>query len=253
MMKKLLSITILLALSKTTYAVPLYPTSELLNPVDIYIQGHEIMLHANQDFLEKEEVDSIKINGVIGLSSNGNTCDVAIQKGYYSNDEDLTILSRGKSREFIDVSDDGCYPEMMGAIVETEKYGTWKYSKPNKLHSIFTAGAVEEISGWFNPNPDAVAVSVEVNPDKSITITSNLDEIEIFKVSGAHKSQLERCRAYIPNSNRTTKKLKLGESFTYHTEYCQLNSISVELSYPDNYVYSFIPYNGKNVSNNGSN
>ncbi|WP_426876726.1 hypothetical protein [Glaesserella parasuis] len=243
MRKFIILIYIFLGLSKQVYSEVLYPSNELIAPINVNIinSGNTYLIElGNRTYYmdNYEEIfESIPIKSIMGQSTNGNLCKVEYNQTMnmppiYQNS---TLLLENNNIFFSDISEDGCYPEMAKAIIETDKYGSWIFYNRK-------GGWLQETSGFFKPDPDSMALSVEANwNDKTVTLTANVDNITINSIKWGEGVF---CKTYLPNSNRTIKTLKLGEKVTYHTEECSNLENSVMLVLIDNgYIY-YEPYRG---------
>lgn len=242
MRKFIISICILLGASKQVYSEVLYPSSELIAPISVNIinsgNTYSIELGNRTSYMDNYEqvFESIPIKSIVGQSTNGNVCKVEYRKTnvppVYQNS---TLMLQADSIYFNDISEDGCYPEMAKAIIETDKYGSWIFYNRK-------GGWLQETSGFFKPDPDSMALSVDANwNEKTVTLTANVDNITINSIKWGEGVF---CKTYLPNSNRTIKTLKLGEKVTYHTQECSNLEHSVMLVLINNgYIY-YEPYRG---------
>lgn len=167
--------------------------------------------------------DSLGVKNVTLYSTNGHQCQLQLNSSL----DDSSYL-------YEDISDDGCYPKAARLLIETE-LGIWEY--------VFGKG-IRELTGLFVSNPNAHKISLSLNRDtKQVIITSNVDQVEVsvptIKYKNAHS--MFGCRAVIPNSTRTTKTLRKGDSFTFDAKHCDLNNIE----WIDSMHGIFLPYSGE--------
>lgn len=233
----------LLALPQIAKSEQLYPYSQLLAPIQVRFAGDgiyrsEIYVYNNstQSTLQSHPVD-ITITKVTGISANGNLCKMKISS--FVDGKPLNKLSFDKYKpnytSYVDISEDGCYPEMVGAVIETEEVGTWRFNKKDSKYLIPETDTLTP-----NPNADPISISIDES-NSTLTVKSNIEKVSIYPIKGSGEvlgskgnsriGSVNLCKIYLPNTNRQgARTLALGESITYHTEKCDFNEVKFEVN-----------------------
>lgn len=233
----------LLALPQIAKSEQLYPYTQLQAPIQVRFEGDgiyrsEIYVYNNstRSTLQRHPVD-ITITEVTGISANGNLCKMKIDSFIDGKPRNNISFDQYKPNytSYVDISEDGCYPEMVGAIIKTAEVGTWRFNKRNSKYLI-----PETDTLTLNPDSGPISISVDES-NKTLTVTSNIEKVSIYPLRGSGDvigaegnsriGSINLCKIYLPNTNRQgARTLAKGESITYHTEKCDFNKVDFEVN-----------------------